>query len=181
MKYFVCDNETNGLPNTNRYFSSISIAYFILDHDMKLIEWKYHLLNRKDIPSNGWDSGAMQVHGISRHKSIKEGEKPKYILPKIRDKILSCDVFCAHNVSFDLAVINKTFDFFDIDNINIDTICTMKMAKKRWPNESKSLKNTWSRMYPDENFNTRFNHHNALDDTAAVVDIMRYFKHHNEL
>jgi DNA polymerase III epsilon subunit-like protein len=147
----------------------------MLDAEMKEISRGYHLLKRKDIPMNAWDKGAFEKHGISYHKSIKEGESPVYVLTEIREKMLASKYLVSHNFRFDMGAIDATFDLFSMQKIRKNSICTMALSNKIWPKESKGLKPTWERIYRQK-FDQKFRHHNALDDALAAADLLKFFK-----
>lgn len=171
---FIFDTETNGLKDQNHM---ISIGVIVLDYDLKpLYKPTYKLFCRPDLSKNDWNWHAQKVHGISFEKSQQEGLDIEYELPKILNFISNCEILVAHNIAFDFGVLKSDCERFGFEMPRqMRTICTMDTSKQVWPNRSKSLKNTFNRLYPDKNFDSVFNHHNALDDTRACANIFYKF------
>lgn len=177
--YFIYDTETNGISTkANHYFSIISLGFVVLDEDLAMMDKGYILLNRKDIPMNQWDKRAMAVHGISQHKSIKEGERLEDGLREIKEMMDTLPIHVAHNYSFDRSAINATYSLAGMDApLTPETsICTMNMAQARLP--KKGLKYTWETLREKgwikskRSFQQAFKHHNAQDDARACGHIL---------
>lgn len=176
MRYFVFDTETNGLSKKhNRHFGIISIGYYILDEKLNATDSGYHMLRRKDIPQSAWDIGALQVHGITHHKSCKDGENPLHVLPDLIGKMKSCTHLVAHNFRFDKSALDATLEVFSMIPISMPSICTMQVSGLVWPGQSKGLKPSWERAFKKD-FGSSFVHHNALDDARASAHLLHYFK-----
>lgn len=171
--YLAYDTETNSLQN-GRCPAIISIGWYVLNSNFDPIEKKYYLLARPDIKQDQWNPHAQKVHGISREKSLKEGQDPEYVLNMFHKRLSQSKYVIAHNLVFDKWQILQDYKKFRLKYPGmIGEICTMKQCKRLFPKASKSLKSAFELCYPGKYFDQVFNHHNAQSDARACALIFR--------
>lgn len=73
----------------------------------------------------------------------------------------------AHNAAFDISVLRKTLELYQIEKPDFNYICTMKLAKNFYSNLKDSKLNT-----VNDFLGFKFNHHNALADAEAATNIL---------
>ena len=140
MKIIVFDTETTGLPKNRKaspehshlwpYIVQISWLVFddstnkitnINDHIIKLPEGM-------DVPES-----SSRIHGITTEKMRSEGKNIKDILDIFTKDYLSCQIVVAHNINFDLDVIQAELHRNNFTNwlklTNNIKYCTMKYGK----------------------------------------------------
>lgn len=96
-----------------------------------------------------------------------------YIKPMIDGKLV-----IAHNASFDINVLCKTLDSFDIEYPTFDYLCTVKLSQKAYPELISHKLNALA-----EEFGICFSHHDACDDAyvcaLVLLHIMKDYKLQN--
>lgn len=109
-----------------------------------------------------------QMTGISNEMAYTAPE-PKLVFDKVAS-ILSQDnaVFVAHNASFDWSFVMHSIARADMDPIFLPKLCTLKLARRIFPNQKK--KNVGSLCEFLEI--PIFNRHRALGDAEAIAQIL---------
>lgn len=147
MRLLVFDTETTGLMDRkkgfNKYYSVKSTEYY---DKCRLVEIGWRILEGKDTKSmsevsrtsmlvkpNGYDvqSGSgFAFHNITQKECMEQGHDIGDVLKKFREACNGCDFIIAHNILFDLIVIDsenyrETGDsiFF---NMPCQFFCTMR-------------------------------------------------------
>lgn len=73
----------------------------------------------------------------------------------------------AHNASFDISVIRRTLELYDIEPVAFKYVCTMKLARNFYQQIENAKLSTVNRFLGYE-----FNHHDALADALACSNIL---------
>jgi DNA polymerase III epsilon subunit-like protein len=146
--YLVFDLETNGfVPQEDLY--AVQYGYCLVQ-DRDVVQTGAIILN---IPQNAkLEQGAVDVHGISRHRMDTEGVCPKMatelmhsLLQRVKDANAS---IVAHNIKYDVNGIERMFERYGLEPMNIpaysrvfDTGVVYKASKlmktDRWCNDAK--------------------------------------------
>lgn len=114
LKILILDTETNGLPKARDapayrhelYPALLEVSwaiYSITNKVMTLIEKADHKVQLE--ANTTWDAGAAAIHGISEDVARNTGTPATLVLLELFSKIRSVQVVCAHNLSFDKAVL----------------------------------------------------------------------------
>ncbi len=154
-KYTVVDVETPNKMNN----SLCSIALINIENKKKKEE--YYLVN----PEAPFDDINIRIHHIT--PSMVEGkENFEEVWQKIK-QYFSYGIIIAHNARFDLNVICKALDSYNIEIPIIYYIDTLEVYRKEFPNLMSYKLNELS-----EIFNIELkDHHNAKSDTKACFDL----------
>jgi len=130
--YLIYDTETTGLPKdynappteTDNWPRMVQIAWQLHDKTGKLIENKNYIVQPEgyDIPFN-----AVQIHGITTEKAMKEGIPLDDVLAEFREVLKKTEVLGGHNLSFDQGIVGAEFvrkglDYKEIDLPIVDTM-----------------------------------------------------------
>lgn len=132
-KYLIVDTETTGLPkNRNAPVGDfknwpriIQIAWMLFDKNHELIEIKSAYIKQDHpIPQQ-----AVAIHGLT-DKFIKEnGEDALVIYQDFMAAASRAKYIVAHNIEFDMPIINSNLLRAGLSPIELKTICTMKRSK----------------------------------------------------
>ncbi len=134
-KFLVLDTETTGLPlkkalegpapkGTPRI---IQVAWLLFDEDGRLIISRNRYL-RQDHPI---PADSIRIHGIDDSAILQKGEKPAHVWNDFIKDLENCDYLVAHNVDFDIPLIEYELSRLHIENpfAGKRKICTMKLGK----------------------------------------------------
>ncbi len=155
--YTFIDIET---PNrSNDKICSIGIIH--LSNGEKDFE-KYYLVN----PEASFDEVNMKIHHI-KSKDVIDKQSFNQIWPMIEKYFVSA-VIVAHNATFDISVISKTLQFYNIPIPEFHYFCTCEKAKRHLPNMKHNLN-----ILCDKFGINLANHHNAMEDTQACLELFQ--------
>jgi DNA polymerase III epsilon subunit-like protein len=135
-EYLVLDIETTGLPKVRDakpeeldYMPRIvQISWYLLDSFFKCVNVENCYL-KQDAPI---PTDAIKIHGITDAIIEEKGEDPKSVLEKLNLDIRKANYIVAHNVEFDLPIIESEYIRFGMKKPfrGKKKICTMKEGKK---------------------------------------------------
>ena len=113
--------------------------------------------------------GFTHVHGIS-YEDVKTKRTFSELYPHIQDFIGGTEHLIAHNMPFDRGVFTSCCDYYGLTIPEKQWCCTVQIGRQTWPkpavvNDHKL--NTLCRY-----FSIDLNHHEALSDTNAVVELV---------
>ena len=138
--------------------SACALGVTLID-GMQVQRTQYWLMR----PSGAFNWMNTQVHGLTA--SDVRG-KPGFaelwtqeIEPLLRGRLL-----IAHNAAFDMSVLRKCLEYYQLEKPQMNYICTFRMAKKIWPHFSSHKLNVLAQA-----FNIELWHHNAASDAAACA------------
>ena len=155
-KFMILDVET---PNErNDRICSIAAITVI---DGEISDKFYSLVN----PECEFNYKNINIHGIS---PLSVANAPTF--PEIWDSIkeqFKSSIIIAHNATFDLCVLKKTLNHYDIDTYNCFYVCTLDLAKRYIYDIENNKLDTLCRY-----FNIEINdHHNALCDCECCYKV----------
>lgn len=131
--------------------------------------------NGKITEKNSWlikpnemefDYRNISIHGI-RPEDVENEPEFDVLYETVFKKYLCNQLIVAHNASFDISVLRKTLDLYNIEYPSFDYLCTVKIAQKTWPELFNHKLNTVS-----DYLNFKFNHHDALEDCLACSNLL---------
>ncbi|MFV0463145.1 MAG: exonuclease domain-containing protein [Nostocoides sp.] len=124
-----------------------------------------HLLIRPPEGADWFDAWNTSIHGITR-EMVAGSPRWREILPRITD-FIGDDVVVAHNAGFDIGVIRYACAVDNIEWPDMRFLCTLVLAR-----QALSLP-TYRLPYVCESLGRPMeNHHDALADARAVVDVV---------
>jgi DNA polymerase III subunit epsilon len=109
------------------------------------------------------------IHGIS-YGDVEYQQSFKELHPEIDNFISRTDHLAAHNMPFDRDVFAKCCDYYGILKPVHQWNCTVQIAKKVWPKSTKMPNHKLDTVCA--RFGIQLNHHEALSDANAVVEII---------
>jgi DNA polymerase III epsilon subunit-like protein len=145
------DTETTGLdPRSSRVIQLAWITYDIYNHT---IVSKHNYIIRIDDDVN-MSPDSEKCHKISMEKSKKEGKPIQPILKMLSDDMLKSIQIVAHNISFDIGMLNEEYKRNQIESpfafLKNKTYCTMmntiQLCKCSY--KSKNDGSYYTRKYP---------------------------------
>lgn len=158
-QFCIIDFETAGLyPALN---AIVSVGVVRLDENLEEVDRWYTVI--KDYPDKVISDEALKVNGITREE-IEAGMPVDLALNILNGVFLHGCVPVAHNASFDFDFLRKRgFDY-------PEAICTMENSMRIWPTQKAKLGLVYNRIYGHDFTGA----HNALDDTLACADVLRW-------
>ncbi len=158
MNFTVIDFET---ANSKRESAcAIGIVKVV---NGKITEKNSWLIKPKKLEFNYMN---ISIHGIEPEDVINEPEFDE-LYETIFKKYFNNELIVAHNASFDMSVLRKTFDLYNISYPTFNYLCTVKVAQKTWLNLFNHKLNTLS-----DYLGFKFKHHDALDDCLACANVL---------
>ena len=160
-RYIAFDVET-----PNRYNNRISaIGISVIDNG-KITEEFFSYVD----PQTFFDSFNTQLTGIDKNKVSSAPTFPE--LWKQIEPLMSSGILVAHNAVFDLGVLKKCLNFYNIEwKSSVKYCSTVQMGRKLLPGLSHKL-NVLCDYY-----SIPLDHHKADSDSRACAEILlRYFK-----
>lgn len=158
MNFTVIDFET---ANSKRASAcSLGIVKVV---DGKIVEQDAWLIKPKDMKFDGMNIG---IHGIYPEDVINEPEFDEMYENIFEDK-LAGQLVIAHNASFDMSVLRKSLDLYNMPYPTFDYLCTVKVAQKTWLDLPNHKLDTLSNF-----LDFKFKHHDALDDCLACANVL---------
>lgn len=157
MDFVAIDFET---ANEKRN-SACSLGITVVENN-KIIEEKYWLIKPYEMrfePMNIW------IHGIKPEDV--ENEKTFLELWSEIKPYLEGKLVVAHNASFDMSVLRKTLDSYNINYPTLNYFCTMVMSRNFHSYLENSKLNTIN-----DHLGYKFNHHNASADASACANVV---------
>lgn len=162
MDFITLDFETAN----NNIASPCEIGITFVESN-KIVETKSWLIRPRGNYFNYYNT---KIHGIT---ASDVAESPEFdelwgeIKPLIEDQFV-----LAHNASFDMGVLQKTLQLYDLAVPNLLYGCTVQLARKLWPGRAKyDLKSLcdWNEI--------EFRHHRAgADSEATALMILKGFE-----
>lgn len=156
MNFVALDVET---ANHNR--DSICSIGMIKVKDNQIIDSYYTLIN----PKQQFNWHFTQIHGINYDDVINEPifEDVAY---EIIDFWNDVDFIVAHNAPFDMSVLVKSFERYNIEFDHFPYVCSLAISKGLYQLEQYKL-NVMA-----DYFGLELNHHNALSDAMVCAQLL---------
>jgi DNA polymerase-3 subunit alpha len=178
--YLFFDTETTGLDDPQL----VQLAYILSDENGRIIEQDDFIVKPYgfEIPED-----AVKIHGISTEIANEKGVRASVVLDNFKRVLNKADKVIAHNVAFDVKVMNITFEKFGYKQMFLKKrlICTANDIKtgRLFPNFMKKITNRQklSSLYYNL-FNEKLvDAHTAYADTIALYKCFWILKSKNLL
>ncbi|WP_455810364.1 exonuclease domain-containing protein [Clostridium butyricum] len=157
MDYIAIDFET-----ANEKRSSPCSIGIVVVKNSEVVEKIHYLIKPKEMRFMPINIG---IHGI-RPGMVENEPEFDEIWKRIKGYFDNGFVI-AHNASFDISVLRRTMELYNIEPVSFKYICTMKLSKNFYPQIENSKLNTVNRFLGYE-----FDHHDALADALACSNIL---------
>ncbi len=158
------------IENPNARGNSICSIGIIIIKDNKIVDEKYSLIN----PEDRFDTNNSKITGLN-YADVKEAPTFKEYWKSINE-LFENNIIVGHNVTYDLTVIAKALERYDIEVPIFNYYCTLKLSRHFINTNSYSLNNLCDLL----NINLE-NHHNALEDAKATQKIFQYLDYNNDI
>ncbi len=156
LNFVAIDFET---ANANRD-SACALGAVIVQNGV-IVDRRYSLIK----PKGDFQKFCTYIHGIDA-AAVRNAPSFSDIYPTVF-RMLDGQTVVAHNASFDIAVLRASCENRNLLMPNIESFCTVEMARKAWPNLSKYKLNLLC-----EEFSLPLKHHNAIEDATACGMIL---------
>lgn len=158
------------IENPNTRGNSICSIGIIIVKDNKIIDKKYSLIN----PEDRFDINNSKITGLT-YADVKDAPTFKEYWKTIED-LFKNNIIVGHNITYDLSVISKALERYDIDAPVFNYYCTLKLSRKYINTNSYSLNSLCDLLKINLD-----NHHNALEDALASQQIFEYLNKRNDI
>lgn len=157
------------LENPNFRQNSICAIGVILVNDNKVVEKKYSLIN----PEDSFDRINMDITKIAPHMVKESPTLPEY-WPEIEELLVN-NIVVGHNITYDLRVLSKSLQRYNIPVPDFNFICTLSLSRKNLNLDSYKLENIAKHLH------IIYNPHNAIEDARAAQELFEYINRNNEI
>lgn len=158
------------IENPNARGNSICSIGIIVVKNKKVVEQKYSLIN----PEDRFDINNSNITGLN-YSDVKDAPTFKEYWKNIKE-LLEKNIIVNHNITYDLTVIAKALERYDIKVPIFNYYCTLKLSRSFINSNSYSLNNLCDLL----NINLE-NHHNALEDAKASQKLFEYLDNNNDI
>lgn len=158
------------IENPNSRGNSICSIGIIVIKNNEVVDEKYSLIN----PEDRFDINNSNITGLN-YADVKEAPTFKEYWENIKE-LLENNIIVGHNITYDLTVIAKALERYDIEVPIFNYYCTLKLSRNFINTNSYSLDNLCNLL----NINLE-NHHNALKDAKASQRIFEYLNCNNDI
>ena len=158
------------IENPNARGNSICSIGIIVVKNKKVVEQKYSLIN----PEDRFDINNSNITGLN-YSDVKDAPTFKEYWKNIKE-LLEKNIIVGHNITYDLTVIAKALERYDIKVPIFNYYCTLKLLRSFINSNSYSLNNLCDLL----NINLE-NHHNALEDAKASQKLFEYLDNNNDI
>lgn len=165
MNFIAIDFET---ANEKRN-SPCSIGIVVVKNG-NVVERIHHLIKPKEMRFMPINIG---IHGI-RPAMVENELEFDGVWEKI-SKYFENNLVIAHNAAFDISVLRKSAELYNIELPEFNYVCTMKLARNFYKNLDNVKLNTVNDLLGYE-----FKHHDALYDALACSNILTNISHELE-
>lgn len=115
--------------------TSICEAGICVVKNGKIIETKSWLVQPEGNIYNYWNT---RIHGIGPDDTARAPKFPE-VWKEMNEYINECQTLVAHNASFDINCLRKSFELFEIEKPGISYYCSLKAARKIYDFECNKL------------------------------------------
>lgn len=154
------------LENPNARGNSICSIAIIVIKNNKIIDKKYSLIN----PEDRFDIKNSEITGITPNMVLKSPTLKEY-WHEIKE-LLENNVIVGHNVIYDLSVLSKSLNRYNIDVPVFNYCCTLEWSRQYLNLDSYKLTSI------AQFLNVNYNPHNALEDATATYYLFKYLNEH---
>lgn len=157
------------IENPNSRNNSICSIGIIVVENGVVKEKIYSLID----PEDRFDSQSININGIGPSMVVGKPTFKDYW--NMIGNLLTSNVIVGHNIRYDLSVISKSLQRYDIEAPDFNYYCTLGLARKYIPSDSYKLDVIANKL------GICFNHHNALEDAETSQQIFEFINKNNAL
>lgn len=158
------------IENPNSRGNSICSIGIVVVKDNKIVDERYSLIN----PEDRFDINNSEITGLE-YTDVKNAPTFKEYWKSIKD-ILKNNFIVGHNITYDLTVISKSLDRYEIEIPTFEYYCTLKLSRRFIETNSYSLNSLCDFL----NINLE-KHHNAIEDARACQKLFEYFNNNCDI
>lgn len=158
------------IENPNARGNSICSIGIIVVKNKKVVDEKYSLIN----PEDRFDINNSNITGLN-YSDVKDAPTFKEYWKSIKE-LFENNIIVGHNITYDLTVIAKALERYDIEVPIFNYYCTLKLSRNFIKTNSYSLNSLCDLL----NVNLE-NNHNALEDAKASQKIFEYLDYNNDI
>lgn len=158
------------IENPNARGNSICSIGIIVVKNKKVVDEKYSLIN----PEDRFDINNSNITGLN-YSDVKDAPTFKEYWKSIKE-LFENNIIVGHNITYDLTVIAKALEHYDIEVPIFNYYCTLKLSRNFINTNSYSLNSLCDLL----NVNLE-KHHNALEDAKASQKIFEYLDYNNDI
>lgn len=158
------------IENPNARGNSICSIGIIVVKNKKVVDEKYSLIN----PEDRFDINNSNITGLN-YSDVKDAPTFKEYWKSIKE-LFENNIIVGHNITYDLTVIAKALERYDIEVPIFNYYCTLKLSRNFINTNSYSLNSLCDLL----NVNLE-KHHNALEDAKASQKIFEYLDYNNDI
>jgi DNA polymerase-3 subunit epsilon len=107
------------------------------------------------------------LHGLTVN-DVKDASDFKYIWKNEIKGFIGKTMLAAHNASFDMRVLKKVLEWYELPIPKLQYFCTLKLANHVWPKLKSHALTALAKK-----FNIVYNAHNALDDAMTCGKLVQ--------
>jgi DNA polymerase III subunit epsilon len=119
------------------------------------------LIRPKEMRFSGFNIG---IHGI-HPEDVEDAPEFPEVMDEFRDDFADA-ILIAHNAAFDMSVWRASLDTYGLSYPTFEYLCTVKMARKAWPDLESYKLNALGR-----HLCLKFQHHNAAEDARICGEV----------
>lgn len=150
------------LENPNARGNSICSIAIIVVKDNIIIDKKYSLIN----PEDRFDIKNSEITGITPNMVLESPTLKEYWY-EIKE-ILQNNIIIGHNITYDLSVLSKSLNRYDIEVPVFNYFCTLELSREYLKLDSYKLTDI------AEFLNVIYNPHNSLEDAIVTFYLLKY-------
>lgn len=156
MDFAALDFET-----ANNYLGSVCALGLVIVEKGQIVQTVSRLVRPKELYFDPFNVG---IHGITE-EVVEYAPEFSDIWPEMAE-LLEDRIILAHNASFDMNVLKEVLHQYKIECPLYKNACTVKIARKTWPDLCNHRLNTVAR-----HLGIKFKHHDALEDALVCAHI----------
>lgn len=165
MDFVVIDFETANAKRT----SACSLGITIVENNQIVSSTEYLI---KPYPFV-FDPMNVMIHGITE-KKVKNAPTFDVLWQEI-SYLFENKIVVAHNTSFDISVLSRTLEHYNMPLPKFDFLCTYRISQFLYPDFP-----CYRLDFLSECFKIEFCHHNACSDSIACANLLlKYIEEHN--
>ena len=150
------------IENPNSRGNSICAIGILAIQGSKIIDKKYSLIN----PEDRFDRTNSEITGLTE-SMVLDAPTLKDVWPEL-EPLLTNAIIIGHNIKYDLNVLSKSLDRYDISVPTFQYICTLQLSQELIYSKSYKLSSLLSAI------GFSYQVHNALEDAQAAYQLFKY-------
>jgi DNA polymerase-3 subunit epsilon len=150
------------IENPNSRNNSICAIGIVVVENGEIVDKKYSLID----PEDRFDSQTIGINGIEPSMVVGKPTFKEY-WNEVKDLLIN-NIIVGHNIQYDLSVISKSLQRYDIETPVFSYYCTLDLSRKHLTCDSYKLDVLANKL------GIIFNHHNALEDADTSRQIFEY-------